>query len=57
LDLKLGKIIEENEKQIISDKMKLDYCNENNIKLYIIKYNDNLDLKLGKIIEENEKKD
>jgi hypothetical protein len=42
------------EDSILRDKMKLDYCYKNNIKLYIIKYNDDLELELKKIIEENE---
>jgi hypothetical protein len=36
------------EDSILRDKMKLDYCYKNNIKLYIIKYNDDLELELKK---------
>jgi len=39
------------------DKMKVDYCEYNNIKLYIIRYDDDLELSLEKIINENEKED
>jgi hypothetical protein len=37
----------------IRDQMKIDYCNKNNIKLYIIKYNDDIKEFMIKIIKEN----
>ena len=37
--------------------MKIEYCKKNNIKLYIIRYDDDLELSLEKIINENEKED
>lgn len=42
------------EESLIRDQLKIDYCKENNIKLYIIKYDDNLEVELEKIIKENE---
>jgi hypothetical protein len=36
------------------DQLKIDYCKENNIKLYIIRYDDDLEVELEKIIKENE---
>jgi len=34
-------------KQIIRDKIKTQYCDKNNIKLFIIKYDENLIIKLN----------
>lgn len=34
---------------ILRDKLKKEYCNKNNIKLYIINYNDNINEKLGEL--------
>lgn len=36
------------------DQLKIDYCLDNNIKLYIIRYDENLNEHLQKIIKENE---
>jgi hypothetical protein len=36
------------------DKIKMDYCEKNNIKVFIIKYNDDIEKELEKIINENE---
>jgi hypothetical protein len=35
--------------------MKIKYCENNNIKLYIIRYDENIEESLEKIIKENEK--
>ena len=43
--------------QLIRDNMKIEYCKNNNIKLYIISYIDNIEEVLKKIIKENEKED
>ena len=43
------------EESLIRDNMKIEYCEKNNIKLYIIRYDDDLELSLEKIIKENEK--
>jgi hypothetical protein len=37
------------------DNIKIEYCKENNIKLYIIRYDDDLESSLEKIMRENEK--
>lgn len=42
--------------QLLRDNMKIKYCKDNNIKLYIIRYNDDLESILEKIIRENEEK-
>ena len=42
--------------QLLRDNMKIKYCKDNNIKLYIIRYNDDLESILEKIIKENEEK-
>lgn len=34
----------------VRDKMKVDYCDKNNYKLFIIKYNDDIELKMNEII-------
>jgi hypothetical protein len=34
------------------DRMKIDYCKENTIKLFIIKYNDDIELKINSLYEE-----
>lgn len=45
------------EESLIRDGMKIEYCEKNNIKLYIIRYDDDLELSLEKIINENEEED
>ena len=40
---------------LIRDNMKIKYCEDNNIRLYIISYKDDLCGSLQKIIKENEK--
>ena len=47
---KLHKTEEEFEKSLYRDNLKKDYCIRNKIKLFIIKYNDNLEEKLNEII-------
>ena len=42
---------------LIRDNMKIEYCEDNNIRLYIISYKDDLYASLEKIINENEKED
>lgn len=43
--------------QVLRDNMKIKYCEDNGIKLYIISYKDNLETELEKIIKENEEED
>jgi hypothetical protein len=43
------------EESLIRDNIKIKYCVDNNIKLYIISYKDNLIERLEEIINENEK--
>jgi Zn finger protein HypA/HybF involved in hydrogenase expression len=37
------------------DKLKVKYCNQNNLKLYIIKYSDDIELLMNKILKQNHK--
>lgn len=45
------------EESLIRDGMKIEYCEDKGIKLYIISYKDNLETELEKIIKENEEED
>jgi hypothetical protein len=45
------KSVKDFEESVIRDQLKIDYCKENNIKLYIIRYDDDLEVELEKIIK------
>jgi hypothetical protein len=47
--------VKEFNESLLRDNMKIKYCDDNNIKLYVIRYDDDLYTELEKIINENEK--